>query len=120
MVDVQVGQQVWVIHPASRYRPRPPELARVLSVKRVWIEVENADMPQHPLRFRKDNQTDGSNYSSLTTHFRTEDQHRARLRRDWALRVLADNFVEARPSSPYNLDDFKLIALAEWLDAQPK
>lgn len=84
-IDVRIGDTV-MIHSGGGRSQQTYE-AEVVKVARVWITVMTIGEYRHELRFRLDDQTDGSNYG-YGTRFYTLGQWAARKRNDEAVDFL--------------------------------
>jgi hypothetical protein len=107
--DIHVGDEVFTYN----YRGRE-EKAVVSKVSRVWITAATIAMYPRELRFRLDDQTDGSKIG-VPPHFRTTAQRERAVRLADALEVLKEHDLARRFSKPCS-DDL-LLAVAGFLTA---
>lgn len=95
LIDVQVGETV-ILHGRNRGAATARE-ATVVSVARVWITV---DAGTGQLRFRRDTQTDGSDYG-YPLRFYTLTQWAEKQQRDEAATFLHEQGIDLRYDSPW-------------------
>lgn len=80
-MDLVVGDEVMLFAGYGGYR-REPRKGTVTKAARVWLEI-TPEGSGVAYRYRRDNQTDGSNYNSRS-YFRTLDQYAQDQARDAA------------------------------------
>jgi len=113
---VSVGDTLFVIHPGHRYRSTLTARVVVTKVARVWITVEEINEVssfRETWRLRLDTQGGGT-YNSLT-RFVTEAQLLWEQRVSAAEKVLREAKVAPNFDSPWNRDEDRLIALADFI-----
>ena len=88
--DLKVGD---VVHVRTYSRHSADYTARVVKINRVWIELHRVDSPYppRPLRFRKDDQTDGA--SICPDRFETEAQYAQSIREAAAFQFLREQGI---------------------------
>lgn len=114
---LEPGQDVIVRKSPNDSRRQPPEdrfiPARVVSVARVWVELERVGDEGWPKgwRMRKDTQHEGSQYSGSNASFATLEQHAWDETDMWARGVLAEAGIDLRHGSPWRGREIELADL---------
>jgi hypothetical protein len=110
MVQVEVGQTVMV---NSGYGRKDVVRGTVVKVARVWIDVHREGQ-NWGWRFRKDDQTNGSDFGSVP-HFYTLEQWAEHLREVSATDFLRAQGVSVEYSSPWHGRMIELATLLGWV-----
>jgi hypothetical protein len=111
MVNVQIEQQVKVTDGHGRAKATVYD-GTVVKVGRVWIDVHK-DGQQWGWRFRKDTQTDGSNFGHRP-RFYTLEQWATKQRQDSAEAYLREQGIDVRYDSPWRERMTELAKTIGW------